>query len=60
MTAWVMVVVPAPTPVTAICCGVFQLLEVNVSALDTVALAVSLEVGVTTTVPPGSLASCTS
>ena len=40
-----MVVVPAATPVTVICCGVFQLLVVKVSAPDTLALAVSLEVG---------------
>ena len=54
---WLIVAEPAPTPVTVTVCGVDQLAVVKVRALDTVALAVALEVGVTTTEPPGRLLS---
>ena len=57
-----MVEVPAATPVTVTVCAVAQLPPspaVKVNAPDTVAAVVSLLVGVTVTLAPGSVASAT-
>ena len=50
---------PSCTAVTVTDLGALQLLELKLSAPDTVAAPVSLEAGVTVTAPPGSLASST-
>ncbi|MCY4132956.1 MAG: hypothetical protein OXF39_09990 [Nitrospira sp.] len=59
MTAWVIMVEPAPLPVTVTCCGVNQLALLKLSSPLTVARAALWLLGVIVTVPPGSLFSTT-
>ena len=53
--AWVTLVDPAVTPVTVTVCAVDQSDDVNVNALDTVAVPVAADVGVTVTFELGAV-----